>query len=197
MEEFIEFVKVSLSDIINGALNNGIPLLNDAVSTEGRIQEIVATFVIQFLIFIILFLVVRFKFWNIVTNYIETRGKAVDEELSKKDDAIKTLAEATEQAENLKAESKKEALTIVEQARKISKNEADAIKQQALEEIENEKTRAKEQLEHERDMMEKEIKDQIIEVAYEMSKTIVGREIDQAKNQDVVDEMLGKLEERK
>ena len=197
MEEFIEFVKVSLSDIINGALNNGIPLLNDAVSTEGRIQEIVATFVIQFLIFIILFLVVRFKFWNIVTNFIETRGKAVDEELSKKDDAIKTLAEATEQAENLKAESKKEALTIVEQARKISKNEADAIKQQALEEIENEKTRAKEQLEHERDMMEKEIKDQIIEVAYEMSKTIVGREIDQAKNQDVVDEMLGKLEERK
>lgn len=197
MEEFIEFVKVSLSDIINGALNNGIPLLNDAVPTEGRIQEIVATFVIQFLIFIILFLVVRFKFWNIVTNFIETRGKAVDEELSKKDDAIKTLAEATEQAENLKAESKKEALTIVEQARKISKNEADAIKQQALEEIENEKTRAKEQLEHERDMMEKEIKDQIIEVAYEMSKTIVGREIDQAKNQDVVDEMLGKLEERK
>lgn len=196
MDKFIEFVKESLGDIINGALNNGIPLLNDAVPTNGRIQEIIATFVIQFLIFIILFLVVRFKFWNIVTNFIESRGKVVDEVLAKKDDAIKTLNEASEQAENLKAESKKEALAIVEQARKISKNEADEIKKTALEEIENEKVRAKEQLEHERDMMEKEIKDKIIEVAYEMSKTIVGREIDQTKNQDVVDEMLGKLEER-
>lgn len=197
MGEFIEFVKEHLGVIISNALNNGIPLLNESVSTTGRIQEIIATFVIQFIIFILLFLVVRFKFWNIVTNFIESRGKAVDEVLNKKDDAIKTLEEASKNAEEIKLESKKEALEIVEQARKNSKIEAEEIKAEALKEIENEKVRAKEQLEHERDMMEKEIKDQIIEVAYEMSKTIVEREIDQTKHQDVVDEMLGKLEEKK
>ena len=54
MAEFIEFVKEHLGVIISNALNNGIPLLNESVSTTGRIQEIIATFVIQFIIFILL-----------------------------------------------------------------------------------------------------------------------------------------------
>ena len=44
--------------------------------------------------------------------------------------------------------------------------------------------------------MEKQIKDEIVDVALEISKNIVGREIDQSKNQDIIDEALNKLGEK-
>ena len=55
MAEFIEFLREGLSNVVNTSLTNSIPLLNSDVNTNEIIIEIVATFVIQLLIFVLLF----------------------------------------------------------------------------------------------------------------------------------------------
>ena len=62
--------------------------------------------------------------------------------------------------------------------------------------LEKEKIHAKEQLEHERQKMQNEIKNEIIDVAFEMSKAIVEREIDRSSNQDIIDKTLDQLENK-
>lgn len=193
MEEFIEFLKEGLSELVTNGLNASLPLLNESASTTSIIIEIVATFVIQLLIFLVLFLVVRFKFWNLVTNFIESRQKQVDDAIAKKDDAEAKLEALEIEASTVIDNSKKRANEIIEDARKVTLTEVASIKQEAFEEIEQEKNKAKEQLAHERAKMEEQIKEEIVDVALEISKNIVGREIDQNKNQDIIDDALSKL----
>ena len=71
-----------------------------------------------------------------------------------------------------------------------------SIKKEAFDEIEQEKIRTKEQLNHEREKLQNQIKEEIIDVAFEMSKAIVEREIDREKHQDIIDEALGKFENK-
>ena len=59
MDKLVEFLKEGLSSVVNNALNSSLPLLNEVLSSKQRIIEIVATFVIQLLIFLVLFLIVR------------------------------------------------------------------------------------------------------------------------------------------
>ena len=54
MDKLVEFLKEGLSSVVNNALNSSLPLLNEVLSSKQRIIEIVATFVIQLLIFLVL-----------------------------------------------------------------------------------------------------------------------------------------------
>lgn len=200
MDKFIEFLREGLANLVNESLASSVPLISglqgDAGFTADIIIEMVATFVIQLLIFVVLFLIVRFKFWNLVTGFVEQREKQVKETLNERDKALEETETAKAEAAEVTTNSKKQAAEIIEQARAITTREVATIKKEAFDEIEQEKIRAQEQLAREREMMEKEIKEEIIDVAFEMSKAIVEREIDRAKNQDIVDEALGKLEKR-
>lgn len=196
MEEFVEFLRNGLASVVSESLNGSVPLLNAELNTTQIIIEMVATFAIQLLIFVLLFLIIRFKFWNLVTNFIESREKVVKESLESREKALEEEKKAIENASLVVENSKKQANEIIEQARIITTKEVAEIKKEAFDEIEKEKIHAKEQLEHERQKMQNEIKNEIIDVAFEMSKAIVEREIDRSSNQDIIDKTLDQLENK-
>ena len=196
MEEFVEFLRNGLASVVSESLNGSVPLLNAELNTTQIIIEMVATFAIQLLIFVLLFLIIRFKFWNLVTNFIESREKVVKESLESREKALEEEKKAIENASLVVENSKKQANEIIEQARMITTKEVAEIKKDAFDEIEKEKIHAKEQLEHERQKMQNETKNEIIDVAFEMSKAIVEREIDRSSNQDIIDKTLDQLENK-
>jgi F-type H+-transporting ATPase subunit b len=158
-----------ISSFVNEALG---------VAPEEMIIQIVST--------IILFLIVRFFFWNKVTDYLEARKQEMEENYQRaKEDkeaavelkvaAEKELVEikkgANEKYANAKARGEEKRKEIVEEA----KQEASQIIDNANKEIKN--------------MVEKakiDINDEIVSVATLMAEKIIEKEIDPEKHKDLI-----------
>ena len=119
MEEFVEFLRNGLASVVSESLNGSVPLLNAELNTTQIIIEMVATFAIQLLIFVLLFLIIRFKFWNLVTNFIESREKVVKESLESREKALEEEKKAIENASLVVENSKKQANEIIDKKRKL------------------------------------------------------------------------------
>ena len=68
------------AESVRNAIMNGIDLIREGAG----IDITSATFIIQICATLFLFLIVRFKCWNIVTNFLENRNKSVQASLDKK-----------------------------------------------------------------------------------------------------------------
>ena len=110
-----------------------------------------------------LFLVIRFKFWNVITAMIEKRETKIADSLKEKDEALKELEIAKKEAEAVKLESKKTANLIIEDAKKVSQIEADEILNEAKYQIQKEKESALDLIDKERKSMQENIKNEIVE----------------------------------
>ena len=75
------------AEAVKNAIMNGIDLIR-----EGAGLDITsATFIIQICATLVLFLIVRFKCWNIVTNFLEKRNQSVKAALNEKTEAEKEV----------------------------------------------------------------------------------------------------------
>ena len=87
-----------VAEAVKSAIENGIDILRDA----GGIDVMAATFIAQICATIVLILVVRFRFWNIVTNFIAKKSEAMNESLRKKEEALKEAKEIADNGGNVK-----------------------------------------------------------------------------------------------
>lgn len=145
--------------------------------------------VIQIASTLLLFLVVKFFFWNNITDYLEKRKHAMNEEY----DQAKL---ANEDAQTLKVQADEELLEIRqsakglfddakgrgEQERKVivekAKQEANKLVENAHLEINSEIEKAK-----------TSINDEIVSVATLMAEKIIKKEIDEKKHKDLINEV--------
>ena len=75
------------AETVKNAIMNGIDLIR-----EGAGLDITSvTFITQICATLVLFLVVRFKCWNIVTNFLEKRNQSVKAALNEKTEAEKEV----------------------------------------------------------------------------------------------------------
>lgn len=184
-----------MGEEIQGLLNNAIEFLNNDLQPQEAISHMAITFGLQLLATLILFLLIRFKFWNVITNMIESRKKEVEESFQIRDKALQEAETARIEAEKLKADSKKTASRMIEEAKKTSQLEADEILQEAHEQIKRDTEQARMMIEKEHQEMQEGIKNEVIEVAYEMAEKMVGRQIDKKANQDIVNQTIEQLKE--
>ena len=70
-----------MKEEIEGVLYQAIEFLS---GEPEALSNMVKTFILQLLASLVLFLLIRFKFWNIITNVIEGRKKEVEESLKEK-----------------------------------------------------------------------------------------------------------------
>lgn len=162
------------------------PLGNGFIFTTANIMEIV----IQLVATIILFLVVRFFFWKPITKILESRKDIID----------KSLAEASESRENAKAielelqteldKSKQQIKALLSKAEKDANVRREQIITEAKDEAKRRLDNLETELNLEKSKMEKQIRQEIVDIAFDAAKKIVGREIDQKKYLDVVDDIL-------
>lgn len=103
-----------MSEEIENLLNQAIEFLNKDLETSQALSNMLVTFILQLLATLVLFLVIRFKFWNVITAMIEKRETKIADSLKEKDEALKELEIAKKEAEAVKLESKKTANLIIE-----------------------------------------------------------------------------------
>ena len=147
-------------------------------------------FGIQLFATLVLFLLVKFKLWKPITEYIEKRQKSMDSKMM-------AAEEAEKEATKTKLEMEKELLDAQAKVRKmIDEAEADALARK--EEIINDaKEEAKKRLESVQSEIDQEIKNKkqeiremIIDTAFEAASKIIEREVDKEKYLEVVNQII-------
>ena len=170
------------AEAVRTAIMNGIDLIR-----EGAGVDVTAvTFITQICATIILFLFVRFFFWNKVTGILEKREELVMESLSKREEAVAEIESVKTQSEQIINEAKADASSIKQQAMLDASNTKDAIIQKAKSDASALESETHAKLEAERDAMQDDIKQEIIDVAYQLAEKIVEANIDKAKNEELV-----------
>ena len=194
-----------LAEKIEDVLYSAIPFLDE--SNPDKVIDMAITFGLQLLATLVLFLIIRFKFWNVITGMMEKRKASVEEAISAKDEALIELENAKKDAEELKGNSKKEAQMIIDEAKKSSVVEANAIIEEANQKIQDESARAREQIEKEHQEMQDRIKDAGMNCvrcnfshgdhAEQKARMDLIREINKENNQDIIDEAIKKMDDNK
>ena len=146
--------------------------------------------IIQLSATIILFLAIRFLFWKPITKILETRKKAIDKELDDariaKENAVKAEQEMSIELERARQQIKEMLSNAEKEAGLKASNIIDAAKKEA----ELRRKNLNDELELEKKNMADDIKKEIVNIAFEAAEKIVGREINQNKYFDVVDDIL-------
>ena len=81
-----------LAEKIEDVLYSAIPFLDE--SNPDKVIDMAITFGLQLLATLVLFLIIRFKFWNVITGMMEKRKASVEEAISAKDEALIELENA-------------------------------------------------------------------------------------------------------
>ncbi len=146
--------------------------------------------VLQLIVTLIMFLVVRRFFWKPVTKFIEAKREISVAEINEAkarnheaqvflDEAKQTVAEAREEANDIVSASKVSANTVHESIIKEARKEAEYLKSNARENIELEKAKFYD-----------ELKDDLVDLAVSAAEKIVEDEIDESKHVKIVDSVI-------
>ena len=184
------FLALDLGETVNSAIENGIDLIENGSLNPDKLDVALLTLIAQLLATTILFLVVRFKFWHIVTNIIESRQNAVQESLDKAEAAKVSVEQAQIVARDEINNARVTANNIIQQARVVSEAEKEKMVQEAKEQIEAEKAKALNEISQNEKELRKNIQQEIVEVAYMLADKKVNKQMDEQANKAVVDEFL-------
>ena len=174
------------AESVRNAIMNGIDLIREGAG----IDITSATFIIQICATLFLFLIVRFKCWNIVTNFLENRNKSVQASLDKKLEAEAETEKLLKESSNILKDAKHEANEVLLDARNLANKEKEKIVTDAKLEANRILENANQQIEQNRKDLEEDIKNEIVEVAYLLSEKITKSHIDRTKDQELVNEFL-------
>ena len=184
------FLAVDLGSAVNSTIENGIDIIRNGGFAASQLDIAAMTLIAQLVATTVLLLVVRFKFWHIVTNIIETRRNKVAEQIEAGKNAEANIELAKAQANDEILNAKEEAKRIINQAKANSQKEKEKMIEEAKEKIEAEKNKAQLELEQNEKELRNNLKQEIIDVAYMLADKMVGEHIDEQKNKEIVDRFL-------
>ncbi len=176
-----------MGDVIQSFVDESLGFINNLFG--GGVNVAVQQVLIQIISTVLLFLVVRFFFWNKVTDYLETRKETMrseyDEAKQANIDAGLKREEAAKELNDIRLSAKgivDEAKVRGEEERKdiLVKAKGEAIKlvDDAHKEIDSQIEKAR-----------KNINDEIVSVATLMAEKIIKKEIDEAKHKELIREI--------
>ena len=144
----------------------------------------------SFITVVVLFLILKHFFFEKVHNFMVERQHAVEQQLEnarvKEEEAESRLAEYNETLNNADEEGRE----IIKKARSSAETQAAGIvsdaKKQAADIIE----KAREQAETETEQAMRDMKNQVAEMAVMAAGRIIGREIDEKGQDDIIDRVI-------
>ena len=184
------FLAVDLAETVKSAIEQGVILIENGEVNVEKLPVAVLTLIAQLVATTVLFLIVRFKFWNVVTNFVDKRKNAVQEELDKAEAAKALVEQANIESVELVQNARENANNIIQQAKKFSENEAERIINEAHEQISTEKEKALREIDQKETELRRNIQQEIVDVAYLLADKMVNKQMDEKQNQIIVDEFL-------
>ena len=184
---------LGINEAIQAIIDSIIEALGP-ITDSSQMGAYVRDILIQLCATILLFVVVRFFFWNKVTNFLEAKRQSVDstlEEANKaKENALELEAKMVAEMDEAKAQIKK----LLDDALKDGNIQREQIIAEAKAEAERRHKQLEEELQNEKASMANEIKQEIVNIAFQAAEKIVAKEIDQDKYIDIIDEILKETE---
>ena len=184
------FLAVDLAGTVKSAIENGVILIENGDVNLDKLPIAVITLIAQLVATTVLFLVVRFKFWNVVTSFVEARKNAVQVELDKAENAKLEVEQATIESKELVQNARTTANNIIQQAKTLSEKEAEKILNDAHDKIESDKEKALREIDQKEIELRRNIQQEIVDVAYLLADKMVNKQMDEKQNQLIVDEFL-------
>lgn len=181
---------VDLGEIVIQTIENGIDILSGGRLDLSKLDVAGFTLIAQILATIVLILVVRFKFWKPITNILEQRSLKVTESIRQKEAAEEEAVNIKNEAETCLACAREDAKEIVQQAKNFGIEEKNRIITEAHEEIASEKEKAHNEIEREVEESRKQLKQEIVSVACTLADKMVSAQMDEEKNQKIIEEFL-------
>ncbi|MEG1475716.1 MAG: F0F1 ATP synthase subunit B [Longicatena sp.] len=139
---------------------------------------------------LIICLIAKHYFWNIVLDYFQKRHDAIEADIEAGTSARALGEDYKTQYETQMANAKGEAHEILESAKRNANLEKKEILSKARNEAESVKTKALEDIEREKVQAQKEMKQTISDVAFVAASKIIGKELDAKDQQKYVDEFI-------
>ena len=160
---------------ITETINDAIPNLYITLAQLGA-----------FIVMVVLVIVFGYK---PIKKELDARREYVQKNLEDSDEHLKKAKKAQEEAENNITDSRVKANAIVEAARRQAMEETKQMMDKAQESIDLRKKQGEAELEERKKNLERDTHDQIVKTALDASKEILGRELTQEDN----DEMIAKF----
>lgn len=178
LEEIAEFVNECLG-----------PLGQDGLSGDkmvGYARDII----VQLIATLIIFLLVRFKFWKPITNILEKRRQSIDDEIAKAEESsLKAQAYELELREKLDKASN-DIKIMLDNAEAQAYQRREEIIQAAKDEAQSRLDRVSFEIEQEIKNKNTEIKELIVDVAFLAASKIVEQDVDKEKYLALVNEII-------
>ena len=174
---------LGVGDKIKEIINQGLEIILD---TEHAVTSII----IQLVATLLLFLAVRFLFWNKITAIIEEKERREQEAFTNLDNAKKEAIELKKQIEIDAQNAKVENAQMIERAKQKAYLEAEEIVKKAQIDANMKLDEAKEQIEKEIASANDNIKKEIIEIAYLLAEKIINKEIDEKAHEELINNFL-------
>ena len=152
--------------------------------------------VIQIVATILLILVVKYFFWEKVTDFIESRKAVIDKELTEaaeKNEEAKLLRQEAEEAFN---QMKQEARSVLEDAKSRGEDTKREIIAKAKDEANEIKKNAKKDLEQDIEIARTKMRNEIISVASLLAEKVVRQEISEQTFNALINETIKSVQKQ-
>ena len=184
----MEFIKLILSDGL------GLPSGEDFVN---KVFPNIWAFLVQLIAFIIMvFVVIKFaykpvrKFLDKRREYIANNLKEAEE---KNSEANKNIQESITSLNS----SKKEAIKIIQDAKKESEIQREKMLEETNAQLQEKRLQAQEDIKKEQEKAIKQVHDDVVSLAYQATKSILEREVNEEDDKKLVDEFVSDLIEKR
>ena len=157
---------------------------------ENAINVNPVEMLIQVLATLLLFIVVRYFFWESITNYLQSRKDLMNSEINEAQEKNKEATVLKDQAAAELQQVREEAKSINDDAKNRGEEERSKIVTKAKGEADKVMKNAKSEIESEVEKARANINDEIVNVATLMAEKIIKKEIDSDKHKDLIKEVV-------
>ena len=168
----MEQVAESINEFINGAIG---------LNFKETIIQIAAT--------LLLFLVVRYFFWNNITDYLEERKKHMAQEYDEANEANFEAQSLKEKAVEELTELRMSVKDVIDGAKERGEVERSLIVGNAKKEATVVMDNARKEIDSEIEKARTSINDEIVSVAVLMAEKVIKKEIDESKHKELLAEV--------
>ena len=194
LEDAVTAITEAVTGVKDGEFINGglgpITMLNDSEQLASNSLTFAVDFGIQICATILLFLAVRFLFWQPITKILEDRRAMIDKNLEDAKIAKENAIELEEKLKQEMADARAKIKIMLAEAEKEGNIKRDEIINEAKSEARLRLENLDAELQQEKKNMSDQIKKEIVDIAFQAAEKIVAKEIDQSKYLDVVDDIL-------
>ena len=178
-------------------LIEGQPGLPSGEEFVGKVFPNIWAFLVQLIAFIVMaVLVIKFAY-KPVSEYLKKRKEFINQNLNSAQEKNDEASKNQLQAEQNLAESRKEALLIIENAQVEAEKEKQKILEETKKEIDKKKLQLEQDLLLQKEKVMQEAYDEVVDLALEASKTILSREVSSKDNEKLLDDFINDLQEKK